>query len=63
MVIYESGDLEQALHHLENCQDHILDKLVLKETLGELHLKLKQYNLVIILYCFDCFCVSNGIVF
>lgn len=44
MVIYESGDLKQALLHLECCEDQILDKLTLKEILGELNLQLKQYE-------------------
>lgn len=43
MVIQESGDLEQALIHLESTQEHIVDKLTLKENLGELHLKLGHY--------------------
>lgn len=44
MVIYESGDLKQALIHLESCEDQILDKLTLKEILGELNLQLKQFE-------------------
>lgn len=44
MVIRESGDLKLALSHLENSQDQIVDKLTLKECLGELNLQLKQYE-------------------
>lgn len=44
MVIQESQDLEEALSHLIHFQYQILDKLTLKENLGELHLKLKQYE-------------------
>ncbi|CAH2002073.1 unnamed protein product [Acanthoscelides obtectus] len=44
MVIQESGDLKGALKHLETAQDQIVDKLTLKENLGELNLKLKQFD-------------------
>lgn len=41
-MIQESGDYKSALKHLEDNQDQIVDKLTLKENLGELNLKLKQ---------------------
>lgn len=44
MVIRESGDLKEALKHLENNQNHIVDKLTLKETFGELFLLLSQHS-------------------
>lgn len=44
LVIQESGDLKEALKHLEDSQDQIVDKLTLKENLGELNLKLQQYE-------------------
>lgn len=44
LVIHESGDLKHALTHLEGCQDQILDKLTLKEILGDLNLELKQFD-------------------
>ncbi|KAB0796534.1 hypothetical protein PPYR_10595 [Photinus pyralis] len=44
MVIHESGDLKRALLHLEKREDQILDKLTLKEILGELNLDLEQYE-------------------
>jgi N-alpha-acetyltransferase 15/16, NatA auxiliary subunit len=44
MVIQESGDLKQALIHLESCEEQIVDKLTLKEMLGDLNLKLKQFE-------------------
>lgn len=44
MVIRESGDLRQALAHLEKYRDQIVDKLTLKENLGELNLELKEYD-------------------
>lgn len=42
LVIQESGDYNLALKHLEDNQEQIVDKLTLKENLGELNLKLKQ---------------------
>ncbi|XP_044747657.1 N-alpha-acetyltransferase 15, NatA auxiliary subunit [Coccinella septempunctata] len=51
MVIRESGDLKEALKHLENSQTHIVDKLTLKETFGELFLRLSQYNKAV--KCYD----------
>ncbi|CAG9856558.1 unnamed protein product [Phyllotreta striolata] len=44
LIIQESGDLKEALKHLESTQDQIVDKLTLKENLGELNLKLKQFD-------------------
>ncbi|EFA02495.1 N-alpha-acetyltransferase 16, NatA auxiliary subunit isoform X2 [Tribolium castaneum] len=44
LVIQESGDLKEALKHLESSQDQIVDKLTLKENLGELNLKLKNFD-------------------
>lgn len=44
LVIQESGELKEALKHLESSQDQIVDKLTLKENLGELNLKLKQFD-------------------
>lgn len=43
-VIRESGDLEKALKHLEDHQDQILDKSVVKEMHGELCLKMKRFD-------------------
>lgn len=43
-MIQESGDLKEALKHLEASQDQIVDKLTLKENLGELNLKLKCFD-------------------
>lgn len=50
MVIRESGDLKHALSHLENSQDQIVDKLTLKECLGELNLQLKEYKKAAVYY-------------
>lgn len=50
MVIRESGDLKHALIHLENSQDQIVDKLTLKECLGELNLQLKEYEKAVMYY-------------
>lgn len=41
-MIQESGDYKSALKHLEDNQEQIVDKLTLKEHLGELNLKLQQ---------------------
>lgn len=43
-MIQESGDLKEALKHLEASQDQIVDKLTLKENLGELNLKLNCFD-------------------
>lgn len=43
-MIQESGDFKEALKHLETTQEQIVDKLTLKENLGELNLKLKQHS-------------------
>ncbi|XP_018329943.1 N-alpha-acetyltransferase 15, NatA auxiliary subunit isoform X2 [Agrilus planipennis] len=44
MVIQESGDFQQALTHLKVYNDQIVDKLTYKELLGDLCLKLKQFD-------------------
>ncbi|KAL1509166.1 hypothetical protein ABEB36_003946 [Hypothenemus hampei] len=44
MVIQESGDLKQALKHLETFSDQIVDKLTLKENLADLNLKLENWE-------------------
>ncbi|CAH1123694.1 unnamed protein product [Ceutorhynchus assimilis] len=43
-VIQESGDLKQALKHLEKMSDQIVDRLTFKENLGNLHLRLENWN-------------------
>lgn len=44
-VICESGDYEKALKHLEQHQSQILDKVTMKEIMGDLYLKLQRYEL------------------
>ncbi|CAH1159834.1 unnamed protein product [Phaedon cochleariae] len=44
LVIQESGDLKEALRHLEDSQEQIVDKLTLKENLGDLNLKLNRHT-------------------
>ncbi|XP_030745565.1 N-alpha-acetyltransferase 15, NatA auxiliary subunit [Sitophilus oryzae] len=44
LIVQESGDLLQALNHLEVYSPQIVDKLTLKENLAELNLKLEVYN-------------------
>jgi N-alpha-acetyltransferase 15/16, NatA auxiliary subunit len=46
-VIQESGDLEKALKHLEDHQAQILDKVVVKDIIGSLCLKLERYETAI----------------
>lgn len=49
-VIQESGDLEKALKHLEKHQSQILDKAIVKESLGELCLKMKRFDAAVPLF-------------
>ncbi|KAL1460229.1 hypothetical protein WDU94_012156, partial [Cyamophila willieti] len=44
MVIQESGDLEEAIKHLDKFKEQIHDKLTVEETYGDLKLKLGQYS-------------------
>lgn len=44
MVIQESGALKEAVAHLEQYQDQILDKLSILETLGTLYLDLQRFD-------------------
>lgn len=44
MVIQESGNLKDAVSHLEQYQEQILDKLSILETLGKLYLDLQRYT-------------------
>lgn len=43
-MIQESGDLKQALKHLEKFSDQIVDKLTFKENLAGLHLRLENWK-------------------
>lgn len=43
LVIQESGDYEQALNHLDNYRDKIVDKITVQETYGKLRLALGQH--------------------
>lgn len=49
-VLQESGNHEKALQHLAEHQAQILDKCVVKETEGELCLKLGRYDMAVPLY-------------
>lgn len=44
MVIQESGYLREAVAHLEQYENQILDKLSILETLGKLYLSLQRYS-------------------
>lgn len=50
LVIQESGDLENALDHLEHFSDQIVDKLTLWENLAYLNLKLNHFDKAIKYY-------------
>lgn len=43
-ILQESGNLERALSHIEAFQSQIVDKLAVKETIGELCLKLSRFD-------------------
>jgi len=45
LVLADSGQHERALNHLEKFEGQIFDKLTVKETSGELTLKLNRYFL------------------
>lgn len=49
-VIQESGNLDKALKHLREYQLQILDKLVVKEMLGDLCLKLHRFEEAVPVY-------------
>lgn len=44
LVVQDSGDLKEALRHLEINSNQIVDKLTLKENLAELNLKLENFD-------------------
>lgn len=43
-ILQESGNLEKALRHLRDFSGQICDKLAVKETMGDLLLRLQQYE-------------------
>lgn len=43
-ILQESGNIEKALKHLHEFSSQIVDKLAVKETMGELCLKLGKYT-------------------
>lgn len=49
-ILQESGDAEKALKHLEEFQSQIVDKLAVKETMGELCLTLRNYDRAAAIY-------------
>lgn len=49
-VIQESGNYEKALQHLKKYQTQILDTLAVKETMGELCLKLNRHEEAVLIY-------------
>lgn len=49
-VIKESGNYEKAMQHMEKYQVEILDKLAVKETKGDLCLKLERFGDAVAIY-------------
>lgn len=43
-ILQESGNIEKALKHLHEFSSQIVDKLAVKETMGELYLQLGNFN-------------------
>ncbi|KAL1129941.1 hypothetical protein AAG570_012885 [Ranatra chinensis] len=44
MVIQESGNIEEALNHLNECKNQICDKVYVEETLAQLYLTLNKLD-------------------
>lgn len=49
-ILQEAGEYEKALKHIEDFESQIVDKLAVKETTGELCLKLGQFDRAITIY-------------
>lgn len=49
-ILQESGNIEKAQKHLEEFQSQIVDKLAVRETMGDLCLKLGNYDEAIKIY-------------
>lgn len=49
-ILQESGHIDKALKHLEDFSSQIVDKLAVKETMGELCLNLCKYNTAITIW-------------
>lgn len=43
-ILQESGNIDKALKHLDDFSTQIVDKLAVKETMGELCLKLGKFS-------------------
>ncbi|XP_037937222.1 N-alpha-acetyltransferase 16, NatA auxiliary subunit [Teleopsis dalmanni] len=46
-ILIEGGNLNQAVDHLKKHEVHIVDKLAVQETLGDLYIKLEQHHLAV----------------
>ncbi|XP_017152306.1 N-alpha-acetyltransferase 16, NatA auxiliary subunit [Drosophila miranda] len=46
-ILIESSRLEQALDHLNKYNAQIVDKLAVRETMGDLYIKLRQHDLAV----------------
>lgn len=49
-ILQESGDFEKALKHIEEFESQIVDKLAVKETIGDLCLKLGNFEKAATIY-------------
>lgn len=49
-ILIESGNLEKALQHLIDYESQIVDKLAVKETMGDLYIQLNQHSTAIPIY-------------
>lgn len=49
-ILIESGNLERALNHLKKFESQIVDKLSVKETMGDLYIKLEQFSSAVPIY-------------
>lgn len=49
-ILQESGNIQKALKHLEEFQSQIVDKLAVKEIMGELCLKLGNFESAVTIY-------------
>ncbi|XP_055911380.1 N-alpha-acetyltransferase 15, NatA auxiliary subunit [Eupeodes corollae] len=49
-ILIESGNLEKALNHLTKFESQIVDKLAVKETIGDLYIQLGQHSSAVPIY-------------
>lgn len=49
-ILIESGNLEKALNHLTKFESQIVDKLAVKETMGDLYIRLGKHSMAVPIY-------------